>query len=175
MNKSEKEAIIAEVAAKASKATAMYFADFSGITVAEETELRREFRKSGVEYTVVKNTLAQKALERVTGYDRVYDKLKGPTGIAFGYDDAIAPAKIIKKFVDKTGKIRLKVAVIEKQVFDGAKLDELSKLPSRKELIASILGSIQSPISGVVGALNAVLRDLVSVVDAIEKKKAQAA
>jgi len=175
MNKSEKEAIIAEVADKAARALAMYFADFSGITVAEETELRREFRKSGIEYTVVKNTLAQKALERVTGFDRVSEKLVGPTGIAFSYDDAIVPAKIIKKFADKTGKMKLKVAVVENQVFDGAKLDELSMLPSRKELIAAILGSLQSPISGIVGVLNAVMRDLVGVVDAIEKKKAQAA
>jgi len=175
MNKSEKEAIIADVADKASRASAMYFADFSGITVAEETELRREFRKSGIEYTVVKNTLAQKALERVTGYDRVYDKLAGPTGIAFSYDDAIVPAKILKKFADKTGKMKLKVAVVEKQIFDGTRLDELAKLPSRKELIASILGSLQSPVSGIVGAVNAVMRDLVAVIDAIEKKKAQAA
>src|SRR3990172_12470378 len=108
MNKSEKEAIIADVADKASRASAMYFADFSGITVAEETELRREFRKSGIEYTVVKNTLARKALEQVQGYDRVYDKLAGPTGIAFSYDDIVAPARVIKKFNEKTGKFSLK-------------------------------------------------------------------
>lgn len=175
MKKSEKEAIVAEVAEKISRACAMYFADFTGITVAEETELRREFRKSGIEYTVVKNTLAQKALEQVSGYDRVYDNLAGATGIAFSYDDAIVPAKIIKRFSDKTGKMKLKIAVVEKQIFDGEKLNELSQLPSRKEMIASILSSLESPVSGIVGAINAVMRDLVGVVDAIEKKKAQAA
>ncbi|MEX0602967.1 MAG: 50S ribosomal protein L10 [Bacteroidota bacterium] len=172
MNRTEKETVIAEVSEKLMKATALYFADFTGLTVAEETDLRREFRKSGVEYRVVKNTLAKKALERVTGYDRVFDKLVGPTGIAFSYDDAIAPARIIKKFSDKTGKLSLKAAVIEKQVFDGARLDELSKLPTRKEMIASMLGSLQAPISGVVGAINAVMRDLVSVIDQIHQKKA---
>lgn len=172
MNKTEKEAIVAEVAEKISRASAMYFADFSGLTVEEETELRREFRKSGIEYRVVKNTLAKKALERVTGYDRVYDKLVGPTGIAFSYEDIIAPAKVIKKFNDKSGKFTLKVAVLEKQVFDGKQLDQLAKLPSKKELMASIVGSIQSPIAGVVGAIGAVMRDLVNVIDAIEKKKA---
>jgi len=172
MNRSEKEAIVAEVAEKAARATAMYFADFSGLTVGEASELRREFRKAGVEYTVVKNTLAKKALERVTGYDRVYDKLVGPTGIAFSYSDAVAPAKIIKKFSEKSGKLKLKVAVLEKQVFDGSKLDELSKLPTRAELMAGVLGSIQAPISGIVGAIGAVVRDLVNVIDAIEKKKA---
>ena len=172
MNRSDKEAIVAEVAEKVARATAMYFADFTGLTVGEATELRREFRKAGVEYTVVKNTLAKKALERVTGYDRVFDKLTGPTGIAFSYGDAVAPAKIIKKFNEKSGKLKLKVAVLEKQVFDGSQLDQLSKLPTRAELMASVVGSLQAPISGVVNALGAVMRDLVYVIDAIEKKKA---
>lgn len=172
MNRSEKEAIVAEVAERATRASAMYFADFTGLTVEQATELRREFRKAGVEYRVVKNTLAKKALERVTGYDAVYDKLIGPTGIAFSYDDVVAPAKIIKKFSEKSGKLKLKVAVLEKQVFDGSRLDELSRLPTRAELMAGVLGSIQAPISGIVGAIGAVMRDLVNVIDAIEKKKA---
>ena len=172
MNRSDKEAIVAEVVDKASRAAAMYFADFSGLTVGEATELRREFRKAGVEYRVVKNTLARKALEQVTGYDAVYDKLVGPTGIAFSYDDAIAPAKIIKKFSEKSGKLKLKVAVLEKQVFDGSQLDQLSKLPGRAELMAGVVGSIHAPISGIVGAIGALARDLVNVIDAIEKKKA---
>ncbi len=172
MKRSEKEAIIAEVVEKASRAVAMYIADFSKVTVAEETELRREFRKSGIEYNVVKNTLARKALEQLTGYDRVFDKLKGPTGIAFSFEDPSVPAKIIKKFSEKTGKLQLKVAVVEKQVYDAAKLGQLASMPSRKDMIASILGSVQAPISGIVGAINAIGRDLVYVIDAIEKKKA---
>lgn len=172
MNRSDKEAIVAEIVEKASRASAMYFADFTGLTVGEATELRREFRKSGIEYRVVKNTLARKALEQVTGYDGVCDKLVGPTGIAFSYDDAIAPAKIIKKYSEKSGKLKLKVAVLEKQVFDGSQLDQLSKLPGRAELMAGVVGSIHAPISGIVGAIGAVMRDLVNVLDAIEKKKA---
>jgi len=172
MKRSEKEAIIAEVAEKAARAVAMYFADFSKLTVAEETELRREFRKSGVEYNVVKNTLARKALQQLTGYDRVCDKLVGPTGIAFSYDDPSAPAKIIKKYSEKLGKFKLKAAVIEKQVYDATRLNELANMPSRKDIVAAILGSLQAPASGIVGAINAVARDLVYVLDAIEKKKA---
>jgi large subunit ribosomal protein L10 len=172
MTRSEKETLITEVADKVSRASALYFTDFTGLTVAEASELRREFRKSGIEYTVVKNTLIRKALERVTGFDTVHEKLVGPTAIAFSYDDAIAPAKVMKKFSEKTGKVSLKIAVVERQVFDGNRLDELALLPSRTDLIASILGSIQAPISGIAGAIGALMRDLVGLVDAIEKQKA---
>jgi large subunit ribosomal protein L10 len=172
MKRSEKEQIIEEVKEKVARAKSMFFADFTGITVEQVTELRREFRKSNVDYRVVKNTLARKALESVGGYDTVLDRLVKPTAIAFGYDDPVAPAKIIKKFREKNDKLTVKICVVEKVVFDGKQLDELAKLPSRKEIIAGILGSIQAPMTGVVGAINAVMRDLVCVIDAIEKKKA---
>ena len=171
MNRNEKEAVITEMKEKAVRAQALYLADFTGMTVAEVTELRREFRKLGIEYRVVKNTLARKALEQAQGYDKVFDKLEGPTGIAFSYDDVGAPAKIIKKFSDKTGKLKLKGAIIEKQLYDGSKLDALSKLPSRKEIISSILGSIQSPVTGIAGVVNAVMRDVAALIAAIEAKK----
>lgn len=172
MKRSEKEQIIAEVKEKVARAKAMYFTDFTGITVLEITELRREFRKSNIDYEVVKNTLARKALESVTGFDSVAGQLTLPTAIAFGYDDPIAPAKIIKKYREKNNKLRLKICIIEHQVFDGSQLDQVAKLPTRGETIAAILGSIQAPMTGVVGAINAVVRDLVYVIDAIEKKKA---
>lgn len=172
MKRSEKEQVIAEVKEKVLRASGMYFADFTGITVEQVTELRREFRKVNADYRVVKNTLARKALESATGYDGVLDKLVGHTAIAFGYDDPVAPAKVIKKFRDKHNKLQLKVCVIDKQIFDGAQLDDIAKLPSRPEIIAGIIGSVQAPASGIVGAIGAVVRDLVNVIDAIEKKKA---
>ncbi len=172
MKRSEKDQIIAEVAGKVQRAKGMYLADFTGITVEQVNELRREFRKANIDYRVVKNTLARKAMEQATGYEKVLDKLAGHTAIAFGYDDPVAPAKIMKKFRDKHEKLKVKVCVVERQVFDGSQIDALAKLPSRTDLIAGILGSLQSPIAGMVGALGAVMRDLVSVIDAIEKKKA---
>ncbi len=172
MNKSEKEQIVAEIQEMVSKAQGMFFTDFAGINVEDITKLRSEFRKSGIEYRVVKNTLAKIALKNVTGYDSVQDKLVGPTGIAFAYEDAAAPAKIIQKFKEKNDKFAVKVCVVEKQVYDGSKLKELAALPSRPEIVASILGSINAPVSGIVGSINAVIRDVVGVLDAIEKKKA---
>lgn len=170
MKKEEKVESIDEVAETVSRSTAMYFTDFSGLTVEQATDLRRELRKAGVEYKVAKNTLIKKALERVTGYDKVYDKLVGPTGIAFAFEDVVAPAKVIDKFVDKHHKLSLKVAVLERQVYDGKRLKEIAKLPSKKELMASILGCIQSPLAGVPTVINAVMRDLVSVIDEVGKK-----
>ena len=172
MKRSEKEQIVAEVTEQFSRAKAMYFADFTGITVEQVNELRREFHKEGIDYRVVKNTLAKKALENLTGYEGVYGGLVGATAVAIGYGDPVTPAKIIKKFRDKHQKLQLKVCVLEHQVFDGKQLDEIAKLPSRNEIIAGILGCIQSPMQGVAGTINAVMRDLVSVIDAIEKKKA---
>jgi large subunit ribosomal protein L10 len=172
MERQQKEQIVAEVVETLQKARGLFFTDFQGLTVEQVTELRREFFKAGIDYRVVKNTLVQKALEQVTGYDKVYTYLAGPTAVAFAYDDPVAPAKIIQKFADKHHKLSLKVCVLERQVYEGGRLKELASLPTRKEMMASILGSIQSPLAGVPTVINAVMRDLVSVIGEIEKKKA---
>jgi large subunit ribosomal protein L10 len=172
MKRSEKEQIVSAMKERIERANSLFFADFTGVTVEQVNELRREFRKSDIGYEVVKNTLARKALEAAGGYDAVLGKLEQPTAIAFAYGDPVAPARIIKKFREKHSKLTVKICVIEKQVFDGKDLDKLAKLPSRNELIAGILGSIQAPIAGLAGAVGAVMRDLVYVIDAIEKKKA---
>ena len=172
MDRSQKEQIIAEVAEQFSRAKSMYFADFTGINVEQVNELRREFRKSNIDYRVVKNTLARKALEKVGGYDGIFDNLSGPTAVAIGYEDPVLPAKIIKKFRDKHDKLNVKVCVLEHQIFKGSQLDEISKLPGRLEIMSEILSCIQSPLTGVQSTIAAVMRDLVNVIDAIEKKKA---
>jgi large subunit ribosomal protein L10 len=172
MERSQKEQIVAEVAEVAGRARGMFFTDFSGLTVGQATELRREFRKSGIEYRVIKNTLIQKALEQISGYDKVFPSLVGPTGVAFAFDDAVAPAKIISKFSEKHKKLSLKVCVVERQVYEGSKLEEFAKMPTRLELMASILGSVEAPLAGVPNVLHAVIRDLVSVIDEVGKKKA---
>lgn len=170
--RAQKEEIISHIADRVSRSAALYLADFTGMTVAEETQLRGTFRKAGVDYTVAKNTLIRKALERVSGYDVTFKYLVGPTALLVSYDDITAPAKILKESVSKGGKIKLKAAVVEKAVYDGAQLDALASLPSRKELVSSIMGSLQAPASGIVNVINAVFRDLVVVVDEIGKKKA---
>ena len=171
MKRSEKEEVVAEVSEVVRSAKAMYFTDFTGLTVAQATDLRKELRKAGADYRVVKNTLIKKALGEEDEFAAVRAKLVGPTGVAFAHGDAVAPAKVIRKFLERHDKLLLKVAVLEGRVYDGSKLKEIAGLPSRSELMAGILGSIQAPLAGVPSVVNAVLRDLVSVIGEIEKKK----
>ncbi|MGA9363017.1 MAG: 50S ribosomal protein L10 [Bacteroidota bacterium] len=175
MRRQEKQVVVSEIAEKISRAKSLFFADFTGLTVEQANELRRELQKSKIDYCVVKNTLAKKALESAAGYDKVVSSLRGPTAIAFGYDDPVSPAKIIRKFIEKHEKPTVKICVVENLVYDGSKLVELSKLPSRMELVASILGSLQAPIVGVINAVQAVAQDLVRVIGAIEEKKKSSA
>lgn len=177
MNKQDKEQSVLQIKEKLDKASSIYLTDFTGLTVAETNELRDEFYNAKVEYNVFKNTLIKKALEQGKNVfseqsDKLVEHLKGPTGIVFAYDDPVSPAKIIKKFFDKGEKPKLKVAIIEKESYDGKRLNELASLPSKPEIISSIIGSLQSPISGIVGSINAVLRDLASVIEEAAKKQA---
>ncbi|CUS78717.1 LSU ribosomal protein L10P [Candidatus Kryptonium thompsonii] len=170
MKKEEKSKIIEEISEKISKSKGLVLADFTRMTVAEVNELRRELKSAGVDYKVVKNTLLKIAMQNVGGYDGLFKYLEGPTAVAFGYDDPITPVRLIKKIKGKIEKPSVKAIFIEGQVYDGSKLDELANLPSKSDIIAGIIGSVIAPASGIVWTLNAVLSELVLVIDAIAKK-----
>jgi large subunit ribosomal protein L10 len=172
MNKNEKAEIIAEAKELIDNSTALYLTDYSGINVADVNDLRNQFRKEGVSYKVFKNTLFKLALKESGKFEKLGDHLEGMTGFAFASTNPVAPAKIIKKYFDASQKLSLKACYIETEYFDGSKLSVLASLPSKQELIAGILGSINSPVSGIVGSIAAVMRELVSVVDEVSKKKA---
>lgn len=176
MNKEQKAESIREIKDLIESSEAIYLADFAGLTVEQVNELRKEFYKSGVKYKVVKNTLTVRALKETDKYSSHFDKLDeilhGPTGIVFAKENPIAPAKIIKKFVDKIEKPKLKAAIVENEIYDSKKLNTLASLPTKEEVISSILGSLNSPASGIVGSINAVMRDLFSVIEEAAKKKA---
>lgn len=172
MNKNEKSEIISEVRELIDGSSALYLTNYSGITVSEITTLRNELRKEGVTYKVYKNTLFERALKESGKYEKLGDYLTGMTGYAFASSNPVAPAKIIKKYLDASKKFDLKACYIEGQFYDGSHLPELASLQSKEEIIAGILGSLDSPVSGVVRAINAVIRELVSVVDQISKRDA---
>lgn len=170
MKREEKAKVVSEIAEKISKAKGLVLADFTRMTVAEVNELRKELKSAGVDYKVVKNTLLRIAMQNVGGYDGLIKYLEGPTAVAFGYDDPITPVRLIKKVKSKIEKPSVKAIFIEGQVYDGSKLDELANLPSKSDIMAGIIGSIFAPASGIVFTLNAVLSELVLVIDAIAKK-----
>ena len=172
MNKNEKAELIAEAKELIQNASAVYLTDYSKINVEDISEIRNQFRKDGVKYRVFKNTLFKRALVESGKFEKLADHLEGMTGFAFASTNPVAPAKIIKKYNDTSQKFPLKACYIETQYFDGSKLKELAELPTKEEVIASILGSLNSPASGIVGSIAAVIRDLVSVVDEVSKKKA---
>jgi large subunit ribosomal protein L10 len=173
MKKNEKVDIVAEVKVLIDNSNAVYLTDYSGITVSDINEIRTEFRKEGIKYRVFKNTLFKRALNESGKYSKLSDHLVGMTGYAFATsDNPVAPARVIKKYFDNIQKLSLKACYIEDQYYDGSSLNELASLPSKKEIIAGIMGSLNSPASGIVGAINAVFRDLVSVIDEISKREA---
>jgi len=172
MNKNEKAEIIEQARKLIDSSTALYLTDYSKINVADISDLRNQFRKEGVTYKVFKNTLIKRALVESGKYEKLADHLEGMTGFAFASTNPVAPAKIIKKYNDTSQKLALKACYIESQYYDGNKLSELAELPTKDEVIAGILGSLNSPASGIVGSISAVIRNLVSVVDEVAKKKA---
>ena len=172
MKKSEKEEIVSQIKELLSNSDAMYLVDYKGINVEDMTQIRKEFRGAGITYKVFKNTLFKKAAQQIGGYEKCFDELVGMTGYAFVKDNIIAPAKIIQKCNKATEKLNFKGCFIDSQFYGSNQLDTLASMPGKEEIMASIVGSIAAPASGIVGALNSVIRDLVSVIDEVAKKKA---
>ena len=166
-----KAAKVAEVKEKIQSSQSVVLVDYRGYTVEEVTELRNNFRKAGVEYEVIKNTILVRAFQEA-GIDASVDAfLPGPTAVAFGLKDAVAPAKIIKEFIKKTKKMELKCAVIDKQTLDATGAQALADLPPKEVLIAKMMGSLNAPITNFVGVLSATLRSLVYAIEAVRKQK----
>lgn len=166
-----KKQVVEDLVERLQSAKGIYFVDFTKITVAEMSRIRREFSDKNITFKVAKNTLILRALSTLEGYSMPERQLFGQTAMILAYDDATAPAKIIKTIYDKEQKLGLKAAFIEGQYFDGADLKVIASLPSRAELVAGILGSLNSPISGIVGSINAVMRDVASLVEEVAKKQ----
>lgn len=170
-NKEQKKAIVSGLVEVLKDVQGIYFVDFAKIASKETNEIRKEFKNISARMLVSKNTLILLALKEI-GIEVPSEKLVGQTAIILADDDATAPAKIIKKVFDKTGTLNLKAALIEGQLYDGKQLNLVASLPSRTDLMAGILGSLQSPASGIVGSINAVIRDLASLIEEVAKKKA---
>jgi large subunit ribosomal protein L10 len=168
----EKEAKVEELKAIMAEAKGFYLADFTGIDVAAVTELRNKLRDADVQYQVIKNRLAIRAAEEV-GIAGLKEYFTGPTAIAYSKEDPIAPAKILQDFVDDGGKIQIKTGFMEGEVIAADRVEALAKLPSKEELLGKVVASVQSPLYGLSGVLNGLLRGLAGALSAIEKQRVE--
>ena len=150
-----KKAAVAEIKQKLTEAQSVVLVDYRGLTVAEVTELRKQFRAAGVEYAVLKNSLVGIAAKEV-GIEGLDSILEGPTALAFGMTDAVAPAKIIAEFAKKNDKLKVKAGILDGAILDVAGVEKLSAIPSREVLIAKVMGSMMSAVSKFVYVLEAI-------------------
>ena len=154
---SEKQAIVEALAQRIQNAGAGVLVDYKGITVAEDTALRTELRKDGVEYTVVKNTLTRKALDKL-GMNELDSVLNGTTSLATSEQDPIAPFRIISDYSKKLGeRFNIKAAFMEGKVLSEAEIAGMAELPSKDALYAKVLGTMIAPITGLAVCLGQIL------------------
>ncbi|HUL03266.1 MAG TPA: 50S ribosomal protein L10 [Gemmatimonadales bacterium] len=172
--KAQKQETVTALATKLRRAPTVYVTDFTGLNVARISDLRRKLRAAGVEYVVVKNTLALRALQdaQVAGLD---EHLGGPTALALGGADPVAAAKVLVDFAKEHEKPAIKVGLVEGRTVTAAEVKQLASLPSRPELMAQLGGALQAPLAGFVGALNGLLYMMVGALEALQTKRSQGA
>lgn len=175
----KKKAIVAELKNKLTSAKGAVLVSYKGLSVAQDTALRVELRKAGVNYHVVKNTMTRIAATEA-GMEGLVSHLEGTTALAVSAEDAVAPAKVISEFMKKNnledqGILTIKAGIVEGQVVSADEVKAIASLPSREVLIGKLLGSIQAPLSNTVGIMGSMLRSIVTVLDAVRKQKEEQA
>lgn len=171
MRRTEKDEFIGELQQKLEGATAFYLTDFTGLNVKQMTQFRARLRKQGVDYVVVKNTLAQRALQGLDLPD-VASFFTGPTGVVIGRDDAVAAAKAVTDFAREFGdRPTVKVGIVERKEVTPAQVKQLAELPSREVLLAQIAGGLQAPMSRLAGGMSQLIAGFARAVDALRQQK----
>ena len=168
MKRTDKEQLVIELKAKIGGAKALYYTDFTGLNVKRMTELRRRFKKANVEYVVIKNTLALRA---VNESGLVGQRLKGPTGLVMA-TDPVEAAKILTEFA-KTNDQRptVKGGVFAGAAIDAAQVKRLAAMPSREQMLAELGAGLQSPLSAMLGALSGLLMNFAGALEALKTQK----
>jgi len=156
--KQQKQVIIDEIKAKLENAQAAVVIDYMGITVAQADAMRKTLREANVDYTVYKNTLIKRAIEG-TEFAPLAEVLDGPSALAISTEDATAPARTLNKIIKDFKKMEFKAGVVEGTYYDKAGIEAVAEIPSRDELIAKFMGSIQSPVSKFVRTLAAIAEE----------------
>ncbi len=152
-----KKAVVAELVERLKGAQAGVLADYRGLTVAQDTELRAKLREAGVEYTIVKNTLTRFAANEV-GLGELDPILHGPTALATSTDDVVAPAKVLVEFAKNNEQLEIKAGFVDGKVIDVNEVKVYANIPNKETLIAKMLGSLQAPIGNLVRTLDAIAK-----------------
>ena len=152
----QKQQAVAELAEQIKNSVSGVLVNYQGITVEDDTAMRKALREAGVSYKVVKNTLTGRACDMV-GYGEMKQYLNGMTAIAISENDAVAPAKVLKKFADKVESFKILAGYLDGAVIDEKTVVALADIPSKETLIAKFLGSIQSPLYGLAYALQGII------------------
>lgn len=169
-----KKQIVSELSENLKAARTGIIVNYKGITVEDDTKLRKELRDSGSHYKVVKNTLLRLALDEagISGLDSF---LEGTTAIAVNKDDYVAPAKILAEFAEKNEKFEIKAGFIDGKAASAVEIKTLASLPPKEVLVAQVLRGLNGPISGLVTVLNGTIKGLVVALNAIAEKQQQSA
>jgi large subunit ribosomal protein L10 len=169
--KQQKELDVKQLEDRLGKIKAAVFTNFDGLSVKEATELRNELRARGIEYTVVKKTLLKVALKQA-GLDNIsIDEYRGGLGMAFGYEDEIAPAKTLHTFAKTHPALKLIGGIYNKQAMNKAEVLQMANLPSKEELLSKLVWLLNYPMSGLVTVLSGVMKNFVYALQAIKDKK----
>jgi large subunit ribosomal protein L10 len=166
----KKKKLVENLKEKIDAAKIVLVSDYRGISVKQITELRKNLRATGTEYKIFKNTLIKRAFS-AAGFEGLDDKLEGPVALLFGYEDPVEPLKVLFDFIDEAEKGDVKAGIVEKQIMQRDQIVAMSKLPSREELIAKMVGGFKSPIYGVVNVLQGNIRKLIYALNAVKDKK----
>lgn len=148
-----KQPIVQEISENIKDAQSVVVVDYRGLTVAQDTELRKALREAGVTYKVYKNTLVSRAVEG-TEFEPLKAVLEGPNAFAISTTDATAPARVLAKFAKTVPALEIRAGIVEGAFYDEAAMKEISTIPSREELLSKLLGSLQSPVTNLARVLN---------------------
>ena len=148
-----KKPIVEEISANIKDAQSVVLVDYRGLTVEQDTNLRKQLREAGVVYKVYKNTMMNFAFKD-TSCEELAPYLEGPSAVAISATDATAPARILCKFAKEADKLEVKGGMVEGLVYDAKGIEQIAKIPSREELLSKLLGSIQSPIANFARVMN---------------------
>ena len=172
--KAEKQKMVTALATRLRRSTTVYVTDFTGLDVAQLTQLRRRLRQAGTEFVVVKNTLARRALgdAQVPGLEA---HLAGPTGLVLAGADPVAAAKVLAEFAREFEKPAIKVGLVDGKAVTPVQVKRLATLPTRGELLSQLGGALQAPMAGFLGVLQGVLLNMVGALEALRNKRSAGA